>query len=382
MELDYLESIGYKSKAYGYPIVDTGQDTFYNESRIIHAPSEGDAFYGQDATYTGNAPSYVDNGDGTITDLVTGLMWQQDPGEKMTWQEAMAGADSFELAGYDDWRLPTIKELYSLINFKGETGESAQTSVPYLDSQYFNFTYGDVTGERFIDSQYATSTIYESTTFENNTTMFGVNFADGRIKGYPVDGKDFYVMYVRGNTSYGVNQFVDNGDGTITDYATGLMWMKYDSGAMDFVEALKWSEDLDYAGYDDWRLPNVKELQSIVDYSKSPDTTDSAAISDLFQVTQVTAINGEMDYPYFWSSTTHLDGREKYSNAAYVSFGEALGYMNNQFMDVHGAGAQRSDPKVDTASEYPSYGNGPQGDVRMVENYVRAVRSVDLDALK
>ena len=63
--------------------------------------------------------------------------------------------------------------------------------------------------------------------------MFGVNFADGRIKGYPADssiGKKYYVLYVRGNTAYGTNSFVDNGDATITDNATGLMWMKNDNG--------------------------------------------------------------------------------------------------------------------------------------------------------
>ena len=52
--------------------------------------------------------------------------------------------------------------------------------------------------------------------------MFGVNFADGRIKGYPTGSmpgrgeKRFHVMYVRGNTDYGRNDFVDNGDGTVS----------------------------------------------------------------------------------------------------------------------------------------------------------------------
>jgi hypothetical protein len=63
----------------------------------------------------------------------------------------------------------------------------------------------------------------------SNTTVFGVNFADGRIKGYPGDisprGQPMkqFVRYVRGNPEYGINDFADNGDGTITDTATGLM---------------------------------------------------------------------------------------------------------------------------------------------------------------
>ena len=171
-----------------YPIVDTGETAFYSNNAVISEPDEGDRYYGQDATYAGNQPNYTDNGDGTVTDNITGLMWQQDPGVKMTWPEAVDMLDGFELAGYTDWRLPTIKELYSLIDFSGQTDVN-----PYLDTDYFVFNYGDVTGERSIDSQYATSTIYDSNTMGGQTTMFGVNFADGRIKGYPID-KEFYVM--------------------------------------------------------------------------------------------------------------------------------------------------------------------------------------------
>ena len=59
------------------PIPDTGQTLCYDDSDTIICPEEGEAFYGQDAQITGNTPSYTDNGDGTITDNVTGLMWQK-----------------------------------------------------------------------------------------------------------------------------------------------------------------------------------------------------------------------------------------------------------------------------------------------------------------
>jgi len=365
-----------------YPIVDTNQVYCYDDSSSISCPGDGQAFYGQDAQYTNNAPRYQDNGDGTVSDLVTGLMWQQDPGEKMTYDQAVAGAESFTLAGYDDWRLPSIKELYSLIQFSGldPSGPNSTTLIPFIDTDYFNFEYGDESaGERIIDSQWATSTKYVSTTMNGAETMFGVNFADGRIKGYGTgpmpgqsDGKLFFAIYVRGNTAYGANEFVDNGDGTVSDLATGLTWAQNDSGTgMIWEAALNYCESLDYAGTVNWRLPNVKELQSIVEYSRSPDTTNSAAIDSVFSVSTITNEAGQSDYPFFWSSTTHANQMSG-GNAAYVSFGRALGYMNSQWMDVHGAGAQRSDPKTGSASEYPT-GHGPQGDAIRIENYVRCV---------
>ncbi|KAA3645548.1 MAG: DUF1566 domain-containing protein [Chloroflexi bacterium] len=372
-----------QSSGLAYPIVDSGQIYCYDDGASVACPTEGEGFFGQDAQYSGNQPSYVDNGDGTVADLVTGLMWQQDPGEKMTYSEAVAGADNFSLAGYDDWRLPTIKELYSLILFSGydPSGPDASSLVPFIDTDYFVFEYGDESdGERIIDSQFISSTEYVSTTMNGARTVFGVNFADGRIKGYGTEamrgqseGKGFFVLYVRGNSEYGENDFINNGNGTITDAATGLTWMQDDNGSgMDWEEALNYCENLDYAGYDDWRLPNAKELQSIVDYSRSPDTSNSAAIDPLFGVSSITNEAGQTDYPAYWSSTTHANRRGG-MNAAYVNFGRSMGYMNGTWMDVHGAGAQRSDPKSGDAANYPT-GHGPQGDAIRIENYVRCVQ--------
>ena len=391
LEAELLEAAGYSAKAGGYPIVDTNETTYYSNDAIIDAPAIGEDFYGQDATYSGTQPSYTDNGDGTITDNVTGLIWQQDPGDKMDWETAVNGLDEFNeeaLGGRSDWRIPTIKELYSLVDYSGNTGTSSDESTPYLDTDYFAFEYGDAAGEpRFIDSQMLTSTIYDSTTLGGNTTVFGYNFADGRIKGYEIT-KDFYCYHVTGSTTYGQNLYTDNGDETITDEATGLMWMQNDSGyyeagsnsdgTMDWEEALAWAEDATYAGYDDWRLPNVKELQSIVDYTKSPTTTDSPAIDDLFYCTPIINYFGDDDYGFYWSGTTHNDlsaSDTEYGAACYVVFGNGMGYMDGEKVDAHGSGSQRSDPKVGSRDDYPTADeDAPQGDEQRVFNMVRLVR--------
>jgi len=385
----------------GYPIVGTNQTVFYNNTTTITSPAVGDSFYGQNANYLGNQPLYVDNGDGTVTDMVTGLMWQQSPdtdgdgdidaNDKLTYAEAVAGADTFNLGGYDDWRLPTIKEQYSLILFSGVDpsgyeGTNTGGLIPFIDTEYFDFAYGDTdAGERIIDSQYASSTKYVDLTMSGDETLFGVNFADGRIKGYGMQmpfgpgDKTFFVTYVRGNTSYGINDFIDNGDETISDNATGLMWMKSDIGeGVNWETALAYAEGSEFAGYSDWRLPNVKELQSIVDYSRSPGTTNSPAIDPVFNCTEITNEAGEIDYPSYWSGTTHSNWSEGNSGsfASYVCFGRAMGYMNGEWMDVHGAGAQRSDPKMGNPEDYPE-GHGPQGDAIRIYNYVRLVRNIN-----
>ena len=403
--IDVPTSAKEPAKAFGYPIVDTVQSTYWNsEGMEITAPASGDPFYGQDAQHQGNLPSYADNGDGTITDNVTGLMWtrsldlngdgQIDSKDKLTLAEAMTSALALKAGGHSDWRIPTIKELYSLIDFNGIDPKLDQTMdlKAFIDTDFFDFGYGDTSaGERTIDAQVATQTVYVDRTFIGFQTMFGVNFADGRIKGYPttitmsgISESEFYIYYVRGNHSYGVNDFKDNGDRTISDIATDLMWSKDDSGTgMDWEQALKWVQVKNaenHLGYDDWRLPNAKELHSIVDYSRSPATTDSAAIDSIFNTTKIMNENGTEDYGYFWSSTTHIaSGRNANessgSQAVYISFGRGMGKMFGFWMDVHGAGVQRSEFKTGSASDYPD-GFGPQGDAIRIDNYVRLVRTI------
>lgn len=391
-----------------YNVVETMQSTCYNSITGSAAVCAGS---GYDADYMGNTTSYTLNADGKVVyDNVTGLAWTQtsditgngviDDSDKLTQPNAVSYCAGLSYGGHS-WRLPSIKELYSLIDFRGTDpsgylGTDTSVLTPFIDDTVFGVGFGDTSvGDRIIDGQVASSTLYISPlgTIMGADTMFGVNFIDGRIKGYPYNTpannpKTFYVYCVSGNPDYGANSFTDNGDGTITDSATGLMWQQSDYHSTDFEDAIANCEAATTGGVSIWRLPNVKELQSIVDYSRAPDYTSSAAIDPMFTSTSFSNEVGATDWGYYWASTTHIGYPNIGDIGTYVSFGRALGYFDNgsglEVTDVHGAGAQRSNTKqshaIDVSSANVGFGvfyyKGPQGDISRYDNHVRCVTDV------
>jgi hypothetical protein len=207
-----------------YTIVDTGQTRCYDNRNEIAPPKPGQPCYGQDAQFLGHPASYALSADGlTVRDNQTGLTWQRSPDTdgdgRLTWRDKLtlaqaqalpAKLNGTEFGGFDDWRLPSIKELYSLFDGRGTdpSGPSAAPASglrPFIDTNFFKFAYGDTrAGELVIDSQYASSTKYVGRSARGFGKLFGVNFADGRIKGYDLQmpggaEKTFFVQCVRGN---------------------------------------------------------------------------------------------------------------------------------------------------------------------------------------
>jgi murein DD-endopeptidase MepM/ murein hydrolase activator NlpD len=259
-------------RAYLSQIPDTGQTTCYDNSQEITCPAPGEPFYGQDAHYSINPPTYEVITVGThqeVIDHVTGLTWQKhDDGIKRTWHQAF---DYCALDGHSDWRLPTKKELQSIVSFAN--------FGPALDTDFFPYSHKP-------DGCYWSAT----TRAFLSLSAWKVCFWNSQV-GKSLKKDHNYVRAVRGRPlEFG--HFKDNGDGTVTDIATGLMWYQKETRAMTWENALAYCEALDFAGYDDWRLPNIRELWSL-----SGDSPDAPLIDTAY-------FPGTQPSDY-WSSTTH-----------------------------------------------------------------------------
>ncbi len=108
--------------------------------------------------------------------------------------------------------------------------------------------------------------------------------------------------------STGYAELVDNSDGTVTDTKTGLMWQKAEAGIMTWKAALAYSDTLVLAGFSDWRLPDLKELQSLADSILDNPSIYRTAFPD-------TTSNN------YWSSTTNEDATD-YAWAVFCKDGE------------------------------------------------------------
>jgi formylglycine-generating enzyme required for sulfatase activity len=266
---------------FSYPPLKTGQTNSYSTTG-----SDGDL-------QKGVARSYTDNGDGTVTDNATGLVWQKcsrgqnndascsGSATTATWTDAGSYCSSLSLAG-KTWRLPSIQELETLPNYS--------QSNPAIDTTIFPST--------------KIAVYWSSTTSASNTSIaWGVNFSAGEVTAYN-KVSTFYVRCVSGQSKDYSSNFNNNGDGTVTDKATGLVWQKCsrgqnnDASCTGTATASDWSTAVSYCGSltlagKTWRLPNINELKSIVDTTK---TTAPAIDTTIFPST--------VAFDSYWSSTT------------------------------------------------------------------------------
>ena len=205
---------------------------------------------GQDGAYTINVPAYEVIG-GRVRDPVSGLIWQRiAPLTSITFAGAQTYCDDLVLDGFTDWRLPTHLELVSITDF-GTAGAFTASAFPSIPSNSFFWT----TAERGAAT----------------TQVVGIN------TNYPVSralsktvSTDYLARCVRGTTFAGA---LTLSGASVTDARTKLVWQSSVSPTdLSWTGALSYCEALVLDGQSDWRLPNGKELMSILDVSLTSPT--------------------------------------------------------------------------------------------------------------
>lgn len=300
----YIISVPAHAAAPPAPVPRTGQTLCYKGGGRAVLPCAGT---GQDGdTLTGVAwpePRFTDNGDQTMTDRLTGMVWTRDAdptaGHK-TWQQALDAIKTLNrehYLGHDDWRLPNVNELDSLVN-------KQSALAAWLASQGFHNVKKDY---YWTSSTYAAFAGSAWSVGMHSGIVAGRGKADGNCV-WPVRTGPSGVLTLpktgqtachddsgtaiacagtgqdgesQAGVAWPIPRFTGNSDRTMTDGLTGLVWSreggtpgpaacnpgvrKNGYGVADFVKCLNTNR---YLGKSDWRLPNRNELGSLVNHGQ------------------------------------------------------------------------------------------------------------------
>ncbi len=314
LSLAALISVGYLLllptlvSAASVDIARTGQTTCYNEQgQVIDCTGTGQDGESRNGVAWPD-PRFTDNGDGTITDNLTGLTWLRDTEciGRRKWAEALDAVNVLASGSCGltdgsvarDWRMPNYLELISIANLGAASSIAWFESIGFINLEGFGY--------------------YSSTTStQDHSSVLGYQFRD-RFSGSQLKSGGYQTWPVKGvstgpakvwktgqTTCHGVTRdsiipctgtgqdgehqagepqpdtrFVDNADGTVTDNLTGLIWLQNIDcfGPRTWSDALTDSNNLadgacgltDGSKAGDWRLPNPLEVVSLVDYSQLP----------------------------------------------------------------------------------------------------------------
>ncbi|MCD6497508.1 MAG: DUF1566 domain-containing protein [Deltaproteobacteria bacterium] len=249
-----------------WPMPDSSIGFCSDGAQIAACPDPGQSGYGQDAQYAVNPPDYEVDGD-TVLDRVTGLEWQRGVAtEAYDWWDARDYCSNLSLGGADDWRLPSRIELVSILDFGGLDPTIDHDAFPDTPSDFF----------------------WSSSPVPFLNLAYGVRFELGFIYDHDPTGTG-HVRCVRGSYEHPDPRF-DWTDEVVTDHGSGLEWQRGHTDARLWVDALAACEELDLGGHQDWRLPTLKELQTLVDGRRLQPSIDVVAFPDT-------------PSEWFWSST-------------------------------------------------------------------------------
>jgi len=287
-------------------LLKTGQQRSYDDSgdTVPRGAVLDDGYYqaGITRSYTRN------NGEDIVKDNITGLEWQDNESIEKPWlthEHGLACAESpydnptecyntdgdtaasycsdLSLEGYHDWRLPTVRELRTLIDYGKEFPSHNLDSI--FSFKPLSATWTSTTNDDFAQAAWF------------------VNFEMG-YSSFDSKESNISVRCVRGEPLEPLNLHRDNL--IVSDDNTKLQWQnnfEVTTNDTNWSKAIEYCENLTLGDYHDWRLPNQNELHSILDYTSHNQSIDRA-------FTQAKSV------PY-WSSTTNATDTD---NAWYVDF--------------------------------------------------------------
>ena len=292
---------------------DAGMTACFNTSAQIDCTADASTdFFGQDAQYDGLLSTYtVGEGlrAGTVRDNVTGLVWRRvlDSAAARTrsFEQLTALCEALDLGGYDDWRVPTVREALSLILF-GKVPFSSEFTIPNPNGTYiWSQTPLATSRERNWVVSANTAVADGSTDAGQDTT----NICVRGVSRLPFD----YDFTARGTGT------PDTSDDTVVESRTGLVWDRRETERINWQSALAYCADSTHDGRTDWRLPSADEGFTLIDYDATTGArTDSAFDNALGAI--------------YWTSTTPY-GEGRAGSALSLNFAggfvDAVSKLNN-----------------------------------------------------
>jgi hypothetical protein len=322
----------------------TGQTTCYDAEGAV-SPCVGT---GQDGdTQMGipwPEPRFSDNSNGTITDNLTGLIWLKNAncsGTK-TWADALSSANTLASGACGltdgshagDWRLPNMNELKSLINWQEANSATWLNGLGFTSVQgheyWVSTTYAGVISSAWTVHMWDGYRRYFNKS--SGGYVWPVRGGDSGTVELPKTGQTTkYATGDDGDLQMGVPwpkpRFSDNANGTVIDNLTGLMWLKNANclGVKSWADALASANNLasgecglsDGSQAGDWRLPNIEQLESLVDiFYVNPALLSGHPFSNV--------------QLYYWASSTYAYSTDG-AWVLYMGDGDEGGYRKNYF---------------------------------------------------
>jgi hypothetical protein len=176
-----------------------------------------------------------------VYDPNSGLIWQSESTDRVK-------SDQFQSICQDDWRLPTAHELYSLVDFS--------RSGPLLDDDIFQIG---------IDYEFWSNTILQPDTSIVRVNFISPDFSAQTTTYAGVLCLQDYQLTTGKDPRYLESEPV-SGQGVVTDHLTGLIWQAAAQDGLDWQAALTHCEDSTHASFEDWRVPNIQELVSLIEF--------------------------------------------------------------------------------------------------------------------